>query len=92
MTHRPCPKLLIVLSSTRARAVEVAARNGVEPHEVVWPKSLTDLLGYDDLPLYADQSLWSHPAGYDLAGYFAARVIAGERRRARSTWLARAHG
>lgn len=89
MTDRATPKLLIVLSSSWTRAVEVAERNGVEPGEIVWPRSLADLEGHDTLPVYADASLWSHSSAYDLAGYFAARVVAGERRRARSTQLAR---
>lgn len=89
MTARPPIKLLVVLSSTRARAFEVAARHGIEPGEVVWPRSIADLVGYERLPLYADVSLWDHPAAYDLATHFASRVRAAERRRARATQLAR---
>lgn len=89
MTDKPPIKLLVVLSSTRARAVEVAARQGVEPSRVLWPRSVSDLAGRDDLPLYADVSLWDHPRADDMAGYFATRVLAGERQRARETQLAR---
>lgn len=83
MTDRHPVKLLIVLSSTRARAVEIAARNEVEPAEVLWPRSLGDLAGHEALPLYVDASLWNHPAGYDLAEHIGGLL--------RATWSRRTH-
>jgi hypothetical protein len=92
MTDRPPVKLLVVLSSTLARAIEVGAMRGIGPREIVWPRSTADLVGHEHLPLYADKSLWKHPAGYDLAEHFAARARGLGRRRARETQLARGRG
>lgn len=89
MTDKPPLKLLIALVSTRARATMIGQRDGLAPAEVLWPRTLGDLDGRGTVPVYVDLSLWDHPAADDLADYFAARVRAQERRRARKTQLAR---
>lgn len=70
---------LVVIAGSVERAKAIGARHHLHPGTVLWPRSLADLVGQENVDLYVD--LWSasrHPRADDMADYVAGRVRRAE--------------